>query len=119
MYKNLTSLNHSFRSGHFCETQLVTTIHDLLGSTMYDICTQIDVVMLDFSKALATVPHRKLIHKMKQYGVDDTINPWLCDFLTSRPMKVVVDGEESEYVKVGSAWALSYYYAISTTSQTP
>ena len=98
--KILTSLNHGFRSGYSCETQLVTTIHDLLGK--YDVGTQIDMVILDFSKAFDTVPHGKLLHKMKQYGVDGTINSWLCDFLTNRQMKVVVDGEESEAVKVDS-----------------
>ena len=44
----------------------------------------------------------KLLHKMKQYGVDGTINSCLCDFLTNRQMKVVVDGEESEAVNVDS-----------------
>ena len=98
--KILTSLNHGFRSGYSCETQLVTTIHDLLGK--FDVGTQIDMVILDFSKAFDTVPHRKLLHKMEQYGVTGNINSWLCDFLTNRQMKVVVDGEESEAVHVDS-----------------
>ena len=91
---------NGFRSGYSCETQLITIIHDLLRK--YDVGTQIDMVILDFSKAFDTVPHGKLLHKMKQYGIDDTINSWLCDFLTNRQMKVVVDGEESEAVKVDS-----------------
>ena len=52
------------------------------------------MVILDFSKAFDTVPHGKLLHKMKQYGVDGNINSWLCDFLTNRQMKVVVDGKD-------------------------
>ena len=63
----LTSLNHGFRSGYSCEMQLVTTIHDLLGK--YDVGTQIDMVNLNFSNAIDTVPHGKLRHKMKQYGL--------------------------------------------------
>ena len=98
--KILTSLNHGFRSGYSRETQLIATIHDFLGK--FDIGTQIDMVILDFSKAFDTVPHRKLLYKMKPYGVDGTINSWLCDFLTNRQMKVVVDGEESEAVKLDS-----------------
>ena len=39
---------------------------------------------------------------MRLYGVDGNINAWLCDFLTNRKMKVVVDGEESESVTVDS-----------------
>ena len=39
---------------------------------------------------------------MKLYVVDGNINAWLCDFLTNRKMKVVVDDEESDSVTVGS-----------------
>ncbi|MCG7877120.1 MAG: reverse transcriptase family protein, partial [Candidatus Thiodiazotropha taylori] len=77
----------------------MTTAHDRLGK--FDAGAQIDMVILDFSKAFDTVPHRKLLHKMKLYGVNSKINAWLCDFLT-RKMKVVVDGEESDAVTVDS-----------------
>ena len=59
----LTSLNHGFRAGYSCETKLVTTVHDLLGK--FDVGTQTDTVILDFSKVFYTVPHRKLLHKME------------------------------------------------------
>ena len=59
-----------------------------------------DMVILDFSEAFDTVPHQKLLYKMRQYGVDGNINAWLCDFLTNRNMRVVIDGEESEAVPV-------------------
>ena len=98
--KILTQLNHGFRSGYSCETQLLTTVHDLLGK--FDSGSQIDMIVLDFSKAFDTVPHGKLLHKMQLYGVDGKINLWLRDFLTNRKMKVVVDGEESESVGVDS-----------------
>ena len=60
------------------------------------------MIMLDFSKAFDTVPHSKLLHQMKLYGVNGNINAWLCDFLTNRKRKVVVDGEESDSVTVDS-----------------
>ena len=46
----LTSLNHGFRSGYSCETQLVVTAHGLMS--YYDQNRQVDTVILDFSKAL-------------------------------------------------------------------
>ena len=49
----LTNLNHGFRSGYSCETQLLTTTNDLL--TLYDQGKQIDMAILDFSKAFDTV----------------------------------------------------------------
>lgn len=53
----LTSRNHGFRSGFSCETQLITTTHDLLSS--FDTNIQTDIAILDFSKAFDTVPHKK------------------------------------------------------------
>jgi hypothetical protein len=61
----LTSLNHWFRSGYSCETQLVVTIHDMLQS--FDKGKQVDIVILDFSKAFDTVPHDRLLHQIDQY----------------------------------------------------
>ena len=48
---------HGFRSGYSCETQSVTTAHDLLGKSV--VGAQIDMVILDFPKTFDTVPHRK------------------------------------------------------------
>jgi hypothetical protein len=59
----LTSLNHGFRSSYSCETQLVVTIHDMLQS--FDKGKQIDIGILDLSKAFDTVPHDRLLHSLK------------------------------------------------------
>ena len=96
----LTSLNHGFRTGFSCDTQPVTTVHALL--TKHDTNTQVDMTILDFSKAFGTVPHNKLLHKPDQCGINGNINSWLCDFLTNRQMRVVVDDIESEAVRVDS-----------------
>ena len=68
----LTSLNHGFRSGHSTETQLLTTVHDLV--TANDKRKQTDVAILDFSKAFDTVPHNKLLHKLTSYGIKGPIH---------------------------------------------
>ena len=60
------------------------------------------MAILDFSKAFDTVPQQKLLHKMRQYGVDGNINALLCDFLTNRKMRAVIDGDESEAVSIDS-----------------
>eukprot|EP00745_Piridium_sociabile_P040062 TRINITY_DN76314_c0_g1_i2.p1 TRINITY_DN76314_c0_g1~~TRINITY_DN76314_c0_g1_i2.p1 ORF type:complete len:1167 (+),score=240.29 TRINITY_DN76314_c0_g1_i2:25-3525(+) len=96
----LTPLNHGFRTGYSCETQLLTTTHDLFKSFEAD--TQVDVAVLDFSKAFDTVPHNKLLFKLSHYGVRGLTHRWIKNFLTRRTMKVVLDGEESREVPVES-----------------
>ena len=96
----LTNLNHGFCSGFSCETQLLTTLNDLLSS--YDKDKQVDVAILDFSKAFDTVPHRKLLNKLNSYGVQGSIHFWLANFLTNRIMRVVLEGESFDEVLVES-----------------
>ena len=89
-----------FRAGYSCETQLLTTMHDLLRNN--DKGLQMDMVILDFSKAFDTVPHRKLLHKFEKYGINGNIHSWLEMFLTKRHMRVVMDGDFSDSVTVDS-----------------
>ena len=96
----LTSLNHGFCSGYSCETQLVVTVHDLLN--FFDQNIQVDVVILDFSKAFDTVPHRKLLHKLDAYGIRGPLHTWIANFLTKRKMNIVVEGKKSRSAHVGS-----------------
>ena len=99
-HNTLNDRNHGFTSGHSCETQLLTTMHDLFRSN--DAGIQTDVVILDFSKAFNMVPHNKLLHKLDHYGVWGLIHTWITNFLTSRKMRVVLEGETSEEVVVDS-----------------
>jgi len=96
----LTNRNHGFRTGHSCETQLLTTVNDIMQG--HDAGRQTDVIILDFSKAFDTVPHSKLLHKLEHYGVRGPILSWLTSFLTERTMRVVLEGEASDDVAVES-----------------
>ena len=98
--KILTNLNHGFRSGYSCETQLITTINDFLQE--HDKGQQVDIAILDFSKAFDTVPHDKLPHKLEQYGIKGNIHSWLTNFLSTRTMRTIVEGESSKETSVDS-----------------
>jgi hypothetical protein len=65
---------------------------------------QTDLIILDFSKAFDTVhvPHRKLLHKLNQYGIDGNLLKWISAFLTKREQRVIVEGEFSSSVTVDS-----------------
>ena len=75
----LTPLQHGFRSGHSCETQLITTTNDIMKT--FDKKEQTDLAILDFSKAFKTVPHRKLLHKLDHYDINGKVNTWIKAFL--------------------------------------
>jgi hypothetical protein len=55
---------------------------------------QVDVILLDFSKAFDKVPHHRLLH---YYGVRGNTWKWVQDFLSKRTQKVVFDGVTSSY----------------------
>ena len=99
-HKILTNLQHGFRSGRSCETQLITTTHDLLSS--FNSKSQIDVAILDFSKAFDTVPHSGLLGKLEHYGIASKILLWITNFLNNRKQRLVVDGSFSNYADVES-----------------
>ncbi len=55
-HKVLGPENHGFRAKHSTESQLLITTHDMLK--FWDTGKQLDVAILDFSKAFDTVPHQ-------------------------------------------------------------
>ena len=99
-HKILTNLQHGFRSGRSCETQVIITTHDLLSS--FNSKSQIDVAILDFSKAFDTVPHAGLLGKLEHYATDSKILLWITNFFNNRKQRVVVDGSFSNFADVES-----------------
>ena len=63
---------------------------------------QIDVILLDFSKAFDKANHEKLIYKLQGYGIRGKILTWIKAFLNGRSQIVVLEGDCSEEVPVTS-----------------
>ena len=61
---------------------------------------EVNCLYLDFMKAFDTVPHRRLIHKLKSYGISDPVLSWIKDFLSDRVQRVIVNGSASKWAKV-------------------
>ena len=61
-----------------------------------------DIAVLDFSKAFDTVPHNRLLTKLKHYGIAGNTLPWIREFLTNRTQRVLVEGHGSRLVSVRS-----------------
>ena len=70
---------------------------------MYDKkSSQIDIAVLNFSKAFDTVPHDGLLIKLKHYSIDKNIWQWISNFQKKRTQCVVVDSVSSSLVDVDS-----------------
>ena len=99
--KNILNSNqHGFKKNHSCETQLVSTIKDLVKGL--DNGSEIDLQIFDFRKAFDKVPHQILLSKLYHYGIQGKKLTWINSWLTERFQRVVMDGEASSLAKVTS-----------------
>ena len=96
----LSRLQRGFRASFSCETQLLTTVQDLLN--IRDHGHQTDMVVLDFSKAFDKVPHGRLLSKLRLYGIQEPTLKWIEAFLGDRTQSVVVDGCHSTTASITS-----------------
>ena len=60
----------------------------------------IDVIYCDFMKAFDKVPHRRLLNKIKSYGITGKIHSWIEGFLLNRKQRVRVKGAFSNWQNV-------------------
>lgn len=96
----LSDCQHGFRPKRSCETQLISLTEELHQNLENK--EQVDMVVLDFSKAFDKVPHKRLLSKLWNYGVRGNTHGWIQSFLVDRTQRVVVDGEASDWVHVES-----------------
>jgi hypothetical protein len=57
-----------------------------------DSSTQIDAILLDFSKAFDKVSHERLAAKLHHYGVRGPTLNWIKSFLAGHTQRVIVEG---------------------------
>ena len=96
----LTNDQHGFWSGRSCTTHLLSVIEtwtDQLEKGM-----DIDALYFDFSKAFDTVPHRRLLSKLRSCKISKQIIDWVEAYLSNRKQRVLVNGTQSEWEPVSS-----------------
>ena len=100
----LVNYQHGFRKKLPCETQLICTVEEIARSL--DKGEETDLIIMDFSKAFDSVPHQRLLMKLRYYGIRGILNTWLTQWLTCRSQTVVDDGYNSAEVPVlsGVPW---------------
>ena len=94
--------NHQFGfvSGRSTITQLIVTINEWLHSMDNDVA--VDAAYMDFRKAFDSVPHQRLINKLKGYNVKGPILNWIRSFLSDRLQFVKINNSSSSNLKVTS-----------------
>ena len=102
MHKILKPYQHGFLKHHSCESQLINTSEEIMRHLDQVTGGQIDILVLDFSKAFDLVSHKKLLTKLDHYGVRGKTLNWLNGWISNQTQKVVIDGEFSPSIPVTS-----------------
>ena len=96
----LADEQHGFRHRRSCETQLIQFIEELGKGIQGG--GQIDLIIMDFTKAFDKVSHQRLLYKLEGFGVSPQVRKWIEHFLCNRSQRVIVEGCTSGDVSVDS-----------------
>ena len=80
--KLLTNLQHGFVPGKSCQSNLLLLLNFLTKSIENG--TDADLVYLDFAEAFDSVPRKRLICKLYNYGISGNLFFWIRNFLSHR-----------------------------------
>ena len=91
---------HGFTKNRSCTTNLLETVDTISLALANKL--EVDVLYTDFAKAFDKVCHKKLIIKIKAYGINEQTVNWIKSFLTGRKQRVVLGEYVSEWTEVVS-----------------
>ena len=77
----------------------------ITSPNFFENCEPFDVIYLDFAKAFDAVPHKRLLNKLKAYGITGNILHWIESFLTDRRQRVRIYTSFSKSTTVVSGLA--------------
>ena len=97
---NLDELYQSaYKKFHSCETALLRVQNDILKAIDND--EYVLLVLLDLSAAFDTIDHKTLLNILgTRLGITGTVLKWFHSYLTERTQAVVINGIESELVRL-------------------
>ena len=96
----LSSFQHGFFHGRSCTTQLLAVLDKWTKAIEHG--ESIDAIYLNFAIAFDTVPHQRLLVKLKGYGICGKVLQWIAAFLDGRRQCVIVSGSKSSWSPVTS-----------------
>ena len=98
--KLFSTKQFGFISGRSTTLQLLTVLES--WTKTLDEGGTVDCIYMDFMKAFDTVPHQRLLEKIKRYGIGGSVLGWISAFLTNRQQRVCINGNYSGWGKVTS-----------------
>jgi hypothetical protein len=96
----ISKSQHGFVFKKACITNLLESL-DLMTEAMHEGYAT-DVIFTDFAKAFDKVPHRRLLLKLRAYGISEHLLAWIQSWLTGRLQRVVIGTHTSEWKEVTS-----------------
>jgi len=99
-HKLLNQSQHGFVKNKSCLTNLLEFTTFISGCI--DDHKDVDVIYLDFQKAFDKVPHKRLLAKLKSFGIVEKVYAWVESWLIGRRQRVVLSGSFSEWKPVTS-----------------
>ena len=98
--KLLASSQHGFLPRKSCLTAHLECLEKV--TQLLDSGKPVDMIYFDFRKAFDSVPHQRLLAKLKCYGISGSLLRWISSFLTARRQRVVLRNEHSGWLPVES-----------------
>ena len=96
----VTDAQHGFMSSRSCLTNLLEALES--WTKALDDGYGFHIIYLDFKKAFDSVPHERLLKKLKMYGIAGKTLEWIKSFLTARTMRVSIRNAYSTWIEVTS-----------------
>ena len=87
-----------FMKKRSCLSQLLDTFHSWAKAR--NDSHKVDVMLPDFTKAFGSVPHQRLLAKLKGYGIGGNLLNWLTHFIVGRKQRVLFCGHFSPWTMV-------------------
>ncbi|BHF81767.1 hypothetical protein SprV_0802490100 [Sparganum proliferum] len=96
----LSNAQHGFRSGRSCLTNLLFSLERWTNAR--DEGNVVHAIYINFKKAFNSVPHQRLLHKLRDAGIRRRLLVWVQSFLAGLSQRVQVGRQESLEVSVVS-----------------
>lgn len=88
----LSERQHGLLKTFSCESQFIDTVSEL--TTFNNLSSQVDIIVLDVSKAFDTVSHQRLIHDLCSYGLNNNVLVnWIKWWFDGRTFSIITDDD--------------------------